>query len=190
MGGRAILSDATWRPQFDRPDRSTAFFDSQKCSRRKQPTGNGLWPVPASLDGSIDCIGLAALQAIAADGPSRMIRGVGPVISPCPSCHVPWPVHEVRTRSHQITSAAWSPRLKANIGLSLIDPRLAGSRTQLPYIFPMAACRACGLHRCRIIRFANRDHPAGAIKASRQSGNLSLPQETACGIWKSCCNHL
>jgi len=74
-----------------------------------------------TLDGSIDCIGLAALQAIAADGPSRMIRGVSFEGPPCPSCHVPWPVHAGTQQVGQITSAAWSPRLKANIGLSLID---------------------------------------------------------------------
>ena len=74
-----------------------------------------------TLDGSIDCIGLQALQRIAATGPSRMIRGVSFDGPPCPACYTPWPVHAGDRQIGQITSAAWSPRFNSNIGLSLID---------------------------------------------------------------------
>ena len=73
------------------------------------------------LDGSIDFIGRKALQKVAAEGVTRKIRGVvfdGPA---CPICLIPWPVMVGEVQVGQITSAIWSPRLKCNIGLSLID---------------------------------------------------------------------
>ena len=74
-----------------------------------------------TLDGSIDCIGLAALQDIAATSPSRMIRGIKFDGPPCPACYTPWPVRVEGSPVGQVTSAVWSPRFKANIGLSLVD---------------------------------------------------------------------
>lgn len=73
------------------------------------------------LDGSIDCIGLEALQRIEQDGLKRHIRGVLFGGKQCPPCSAPWPVMNNDRPVGQITSAAWSPRLQANIGLSLID---------------------------------------------------------------------
>jgi len=74
-----------------------------------------------TLDGSIDCIGLSALQRIDTDGAARMIRGIRFDGSPCPPCYVPWPVSVGSQQVGQITSAAFSPRLNINIGMSLID---------------------------------------------------------------------
>ena len=74
-----------------------------------------------SLDGSIDYLGRAALQHAAAAGPSRQIRGVLFDGGPCPTCAAPWPVHVGDKQVGQVTSAIWSPRLKRNVGLSLID---------------------------------------------------------------------
>ena len=74
-----------------------------------------------SLDGSIDCVGLSALQKISADGPARKICGIrfdGPA---CPPCYVPWPVRVGDQQVGQITSAVFSPRLNTNIGMSLVD---------------------------------------------------------------------
>lgn len=73
------------------------------------------------LDGAIDCIGLAALQDIAASGPDRMIRGIRFDGAPCPACYTPWPVSVAGEEVGQVTSAAWSPRFRANIGLSLVE---------------------------------------------------------------------
>ena len=39
----------------------------------------------------------------------------------CPPCAAPWPVTVGDSRVGQITSAAWSPRLRRNVGLALID---------------------------------------------------------------------
>jgi dimethylsulfoniopropionate demethylase len=73
------------------------------------------------LDGTIDCIGLEALQRIEAAGPTRAIRGVRFGEVPGPACTTPWPVHCGDIEVGQVTSAAWSPRLKTHVGLSLID---------------------------------------------------------------------
>ncbi len=74
-----------------------------------------------SLDGSVDYLGRDALVRIAAEGVAREMRGVvfdGP---PCPTCSKPWPVMAGDRQVGRITSAAWSPRLERNVGLSLIE---------------------------------------------------------------------
>ena len=76
-----------------------------------------------TLDGSIDFIGIAALQAIADRGVAREIRGVVFEGAPCPPCGKPWPVMAGPKRDvqvGQITSAAYSPRLECNVGPAII----------------------------------------------------------------------
>jgi len=73
------------------------------------------------LDGSIRCIGLEALQKIAEQGLRRIIRGIVFDGDACPTCSTPWPVRVGTRQVGQITSAAWSPGLNTNVGLSLID---------------------------------------------------------------------
>ena len=76
------------------------------------------------LDGAVDCIGLNALQRIAQDGVRRRIRGVLFDGEPCPPCGKPWPVLADGSSGPEIgriTSAAYSPRLQQNVGLSMID---------------------------------------------------------------------
>lgn len=74
-----------------------------------------------TLDGSIDCIGRAALVRIARAGVARTMRGVVFDGAPEPVCATPWPVTVDGLPVGRITSAAWSPRLQRNVGLSLID---------------------------------------------------------------------
>lgn len=74
-----------------------------------------------SLDGSVDYLGQAALQRAVDVGVGRQIRGVLFDGGPCPTCAAPWPVLVGDRQVGQITSAIWSPRLKRNVGLSLID---------------------------------------------------------------------
>ena len=74
-----------------------------------------------TLDGSVDCLGRDALHRTAQAGITRQIRGVLFDGGPCPTCAEPWPVHAGDDQVGQITSAIWSPRLKRNVGLSLID---------------------------------------------------------------------
>ncbi len=74
-----------------------------------------------TLDGSIDYIGRKALQEISAAGVAREIRGVSFGGGPCPTCSKPWPVVADGRQIGMITSAIWSPRLKSNVGQSMID---------------------------------------------------------------------
>ena len=77
-----------------------------------------------SLDGEVDYLGRAALQAIATKGAQRKICGVRFGGGPGPQCAIPWPVLSAEaemTKIGQITSSMWSPRLQANVGLSLIE---------------------------------------------------------------------
>ena len=51
----------------------------------------------------------------------RQIRGVIFGENPCPTCSLPWPVKVGEVEVGAITSAIFSPRLKSNVGLSMID---------------------------------------------------------------------
>jgi dimethylsulfoniopropionate demethylase len=73
-----------------------------------------------TLDGTVDFLGLKALQGIAEKGHQREMRGVMFDGGPGPTCGKPWPVMVGDEQVGQITSAMWSPRLKRNIGLSMI----------------------------------------------------------------------
>lgn len=74
-----------------------------------------------TLDGSVDCLGLSALQRIAKRGVDRRMRGVAFDGGPCPPCAVPWPIVSGETQVGEITSAIWSPRLECNVGLAMIE---------------------------------------------------------------------
>ena len=91
-----------------------------ECTNDNNPLECGLKNY-CDLDDDIEFIGKAALLEISRVGVQRQMRSVlfdGP---PCPVCGVPWPVMSEETKIGQITSAIWSPRLKQNIGLSLIE---------------------------------------------------------------------
>lgn len=74
-----------------------------------------------TLDGAVDYIGRDALERQAAAGVPRLIRGVLFDGGPCPTCSTPWPVMAEDRRVGAVTSAIWSPRLKRNVGLALIN---------------------------------------------------------------------
>ena len=77
-----------------------------------------------SPDSGLEYLGREALQAIAAQGHAREMRGVLFDGGSCPPCGKPWPVHAGDAQGPQIgriTSAAWSPRLQRNVGLSMIE---------------------------------------------------------------------
>lgn len=90
-----------------------------EMTRQNNPLEIGLEKF-CSLDKPLDCLGHPALVQLHKKGIERQIRGVlfdGP---PCPTCAIPWPVKAGTKNAGQVTSAAWSPRLEHNIGLSLI----------------------------------------------------------------------
>lgn len=91
-----------------------------EMTRQNNPLEIGLEKF-CSLHTPVNCIGHPALIQLYKKGIERQIRGVlfdGP---PCPTCATPWPVTADNNHAGQITSAAWSPRLKRNVGLSLTD---------------------------------------------------------------------
>ena len=91
-------------------------------TRENNPLEIGLGKF-CSLDGSVDYLGRAALEKIASKGATKEIRGVIFGGDKCPTCSFPWPVMVENKKIGQITSAIWSPRLKKNVGLSLIDQK-------------------------------------------------------------------
>ena len=96
------------------------FSYGNEMTRENNPfeIGHGKFCV---IDGSIDYIGREALQKIAAEGIKREIRGIIFDGEPCPTCAKPWPVLVDDLQVGQITSGIWSPRLKKNIGQSMIE---------------------------------------------------------------------
>ncbi len=96
------------------------FSYGNEMTRDNNPLEIGLGKF-CTLDGSIDYIGSQALRRIATEGIRRDIRGVTFDGGPCPTCSSPWPVMVGALKVGQITSGIWSPRLKTNVGLSLID---------------------------------------------------------------------
>lgn len=89
-----------------------------------------------NLTGDIDCIGRKALLNIQNTKPKRHIRGVKFGTGACPTCSTPWPVYVGAEQVGQITSAIWSPRLKTNVGLSLIDADHWDQGTPISVTFP------------------------------------------------------
>ena len=96
------------------------FSYGNEMTRDNSPLELGLSKFCA-LDGSVDCLGLPALQQIAAEGVAREIRGLRFGGGPVPTCSIPWPVMVGDRQVGQITSGIWSPRFRQNVGLSLID---------------------------------------------------------------------
>ena len=92
-----------------------------------------------NLTGDIDCIGREALLNIQNAKPKRHIRGVSFGTVACPICSTPWPVYVGAEQVGQITSAIWSPRLKTNVGLSLIDADHWDPGTPVSVTFPDGA---------------------------------------------------
>jgi len=71
---------------------------------------------------SHDFIGKSALEKIKKEEINQQIRGIVFDKDPCPTCYEPFPVFtEDGKKIGQITSAIYSPRIKKNIGLSMIS---------------------------------------------------------------------
>ena len=96
------------------------FSYGNEMTRENNPLELGLGKF-CKLDRSVDFVGLKALQKIAEEGVKREIRGLVFDGDPVPACSKPWPVMAGGRQVGQITSGIWSPRLKANVGLSMID---------------------------------------------------------------------
>lgn len=73
------------------------------------------------LDGSVNALSYPALLRIEKQGIKRIMRGIKFEGAPCAACATPWPVFSENRQIGQITSGIWSPKLKTNIGLAMID---------------------------------------------------------------------
>ena len=83
------------------------------------------------LDGSIQFIGLQALQEIAHSGPRQRIQGVIFDGEKCPPCQHPWPIRVDNNQIGYITTAIWSPRFNQNIALAIIDNNYQDTNTSV-----------------------------------------------------------
>lgn len=94
-----------------------------EMTRENNPFECGMAPYCDLADGG-PFMGQGAIEKIRAEGHQREIRGIRFDGAPCPQCVVPWPVHAAGGNTPwigQITSGIYSPKLKANIGLSMIE---------------------------------------------------------------------
>lgn len=89
-------------------------------TRENNPLEAGLGEY-CKLKSSADFLAREALEQIAEKGIERQMRGVAFGGGPCPPCSIPWPVVNGEKQVGEITSAIWSPRLKTNVGLSIIE---------------------------------------------------------------------
>lgn len=86
-----------------------------------------------SFDPALDYIGFDALSKISELGQQRQIRGVQFDGEKCPPCSRAWPLYVNDRQVGQITSAIWSPRLRTNISLGMLDAGYwqAGQKVEL-----------------------------------------------------------
>ena len=74
-----------------------------------------------SEDPELDYIGKSALSQIRKQGPARLIRGVLFDGDKTPPCANAWKLSVDGHYAGQITTAAWSPRLKQNVSLGMLE---------------------------------------------------------------------
>jgi len=72
------------------------------------------------LDGA-DFLGKQALLRLSETGPLRQIRGLSIAGAPVPGCRERWRVEGAGGFAGQVSSATWSPRLKTNIAVAMIE---------------------------------------------------------------------
>ena len=116
------------------------FSYGNEMTRENNPLECGLQAY-CDLDGSVDFIGKEALTKIRSEGIKRQIRGVIFEGDPCPVCSTPWPVMADK-KIGEITSAIYSPRLKRNIGLSMIDHEYWMTGQQVQVLSPDGLSRS------------------------------------------------
>jgi dimethylsulfoniopropionate demethylase len=74
-----------------------------------------------ALDASIDAIGLDALRNQRATGVTRRICGLMIEGEAVPALRDPWPITTRAESAGFVTSAVWSPRLRSNVALAMVD---------------------------------------------------------------------
>tara|TARA_X000001036_G_C20596834_1_gene773266 strand:- start:145 stop:1284 length:1140 start_codon:yes stop_codon:yes gene_type:complete len=93
-----------------------------------------------------DFVGKTALRKLQEKGVTRKIKGIIFDIPPCPPCTQPWSIYsENKIKMGQITSAVFSPRIKKNIGLGLVDEPLWKHGSTVLIEIPMAKSLVKGM---------------------------------------------
>ena len=73
------------------------------------------------LNGSVQYIGRSRLLEIAEQGVDQRIRGIVFEGTPSPPCGFPWPLESNGQKVGYTTTVVWSPRLKTNLALALVN---------------------------------------------------------------------
>ena len=73
------------------------------------------------LNGSVQYIGKSRLLEIAEQGVDQRIRGIVFEGSPSPHCGFPWSLESSRQKVGYTTTVVWSPRLKTNLALAMVN---------------------------------------------------------------------
>jgi len=89
-------------------------------TRKNNPLECGM-DAYCSNDPELGYIGKAALDQIRTKGPSRLIRGVLFDGDKTPPCANTWRLHAGSQFAGNITTAIWSPRLKQNVALAMLE---------------------------------------------------------------------
>lgn len=82
-------------------------------------------------DAAKDCIGAKALQHERENGPKQQIRGLSISGDKVPACEDIWPVIANNEKIGHVSSAAWSPDLKTNVAIGMIDRAYWGIGNQV-----------------------------------------------------------
>jgi len=94
------------------------------------------------LDKAADFVGREALRRIKADGPKRRLVGVEIQTEPLDLNATRWPVRKDGVVIGTVTSAVYSPRLKRNIGYTMVPIADAGLGTRLTVETPLGSAPA------------------------------------------------
>ena len=73
------------------------------------------------LNGSVQYIGRSRLLEIAEQGVDQRIRGIVFEGTPSPPCGFPWPLESNGQKVGYTTTVVWSPRLKTNLALAMVN---------------------------------------------------------------------
>ncbi|HXM44789.1 MAG TPA: glycine cleavage T C-terminal barrel domain-containing protein [Bryobacteraceae bacterium] len=94
------------------------------------------------LDKDTEFLGREALRRVRAEGVKRRLVGVEIAGAPIEFNMTRWPVRKGGETVGRVTSAIYSPRLKENIGYSMVPVALAALGTELEVETPAGAVRA------------------------------------------------
>ena len=103
-----------------------------EMTRKDNPLECGLGHY-CCLDGSVEYVGRDALEAAAAEGPRRLIRGLMFSGDRCPPPQQPWALKSDDMAAGWVTSAAWSPRFNCNVALAMVEIPFLSDGTPLSF---------------------------------------------------------